>query len=137
MVSAQTEETLEAEKYLRDLIAWNKRENIIDAKQIRNKQSSTFKSVPRSERFEEKNRIKGSISPDVGRYHPSYEVIHKKQPGALDYEKFRNNEYEFDIKFNYLDSRLGCDKQWESGLNHNCKKTDCYHKWISKKKGCI
>ena len=54
MVSAQTEEALEAEKFLRNLIAKNKAENVVDEKQIRNKQSSTFKSVSRSERFQEK-----------------------------------------------------------------------------------
>ena len=82
--------------------------------------SSTFKRVARHERFEEKNSVKGSISPDIGRYQPKYEVIHKKTGGGtLDYEKCRTNDYQFEEKFNYLDSRLGSD-----------------HKWIPKEKGC-
>ena len=81
--------------------------------------------------------MKGSISPDIGRYYPQYEVIHKKHGWVLDYEKSRMDDYSFEKKFKYLDSRLGCEKKWEPGLNHNCRKTDCYHKWIAKKKGCM
>ena len=66
--------------------------------------------MTRSDRFEEKNRVKGSISPDIGRYYPNFGVIHKKNPGAIDYQKCRANDYSFDEKFNYTDSRLGCEK---------------------------
>ena len=74
---------------------------------MRAKQSSTFKSVPRSARFQEKNRVKASISPDVGRYQPKFEVIQKKNAWALDYKNCRANDYQFEIKFDYEDSRLG------------------------------
>ena len=92
--------------------------------------------MSREERFEEKNRLAASISPDIGRYQPKYEVIHKNNNWAIDYKKNRQDDYQFELKFEYDDSRLGCEKQWEAGLTHSCKKTDCYKKWISKKRGC-
>ena len=39
---------------------------------MRKNQSHTFRSVGRNERFEDKNSLKGSISPDVGRYDPKF-----------------------------------------------------------------